>query len=107
VISHHCPVPRPSPTPPPAQHASERLSDDEILEAAYRSDLTSLMVPAPDDGRGALRPADLWVFGHTHEYEDFKIGHIRLVSNAKGYGPWRIGQSWENSKFDPNCVIEI
>jgi predicted phosphodiesterase len=105
VISHHCPVP--SPTPPPAQHASERLSDDEILEAAYRSDLTSLMVPAPDDGRGALRPADLWIFGHTHESVDTRVGATRLVSNSKGYGPWRSNQTWDNRRFDPNYVIEI
>jgi predicted phosphodiesterase len=105
VISHHCPVP--SPIPPPAQHASERLSDDEILDAAYRSDLTSLMVPAPDDGRGALRPADLWIFGHTHESVDTRVGATRLISNAKGYGPWTSNQTWENRRFDSNYVIEI
>jgi predicted phosphodiesterase len=87
VISHHCPVP--SPTPPPAQHASERLSDDEILDAAYRSDLTSLMVRAPDDGRGTLRPADLWIFAHTHESVDTRVGATRLISNAKGTAPGR------------------
>jgi hypothetical protein len=67
-----------------------------ILDAAYRSDLTSLMVPAPDDGVGALQPPDLWVFGHTHERVGTMVGKTRLVSNAKGYGG-----------FDPNFVIEI
>jgi hypothetical protein len=105
AISHHAPHPgrffRRMPSSSP-------ISDEDILTAAYRSDLTSLMWPAPIEERlNALRPADLWIYGHTHEYEDFKIGHTRLVSNAKGYGPWEAGQGWENSKFDPNCVIEI
>jgi hypothetical protein len=105
VISHHCPVP--SPTPAPVQHASERLSDDEILEAAYRSDSTSLMSPAPDDGRGALQPADVFIFGHTHEFVDTRVGATRLISNGKGYGPWKLGQTWDNPKFNPHYVIEI
>jgi hypothetical protein len=42
-----------------------------MLSAAYRSDLTALMWPQPANvGNGALRPAELWIFGHTHESED-------------------------------------
>jgi hypothetical protein len=91
------------------QYPGVRLSDDEILTAAYRSDLTSLMWPAPvADGKNALRPADLWVFGHTHESEDVVIGHTRAVSNAKGYGPWPGQQrTWDNPNFNPNFVIEV
>jgi predicted phosphodiesterase len=82
------------------------LSDEEILTAAYRSDLTSLMWPTPiESGRNSLRPADLWIYGHTHESEDVTIGHTRVVSNAKGYGPQH--RAWENSHFDPSFVIEI
>jgi hypothetical protein len=40
-----------------------------MLSAAYRSDLTALMRPQPANV-GALRPAELWIFGHTHESED-------------------------------------
>ena len=93
VVTHHAPHPGRS-----FQHQSERLSDEEILTAAYRSDLTSLMWPAPiEGGRNSLRPADLWIYGHTHESEDVTIGYTRVVSNAKGYGPWapsapRLGQ---------------
>jgi hypothetical protein len=84
-------------------------SDEEILTAAYRSDLTSLMLPAPiEGGRNSLRPADLWIFGHTHESEDVTIGCTRVVSNAKGYGPWLPQhRAWDNRRFDPNFVIEI
>lgn len=87
-----------------------KVSDEEILSAAYRSDLTSLMWPAPiANCNNALRPADLWIYGHTHESEDVVIGHTRIVSNAKGYGPWLPGRqrTWDNPKFDPHFVIEI
>jgi hypothetical protein len=54
------------------------------------------------------RPADLWIFGHTHESEDITIGHTRIVSNAKGYGPWLPKhRTWDNPRFDPNLVVEI
>jgi hypothetical protein len=54
------------------------------------------------------RPADLWIYGHTHESEDTVIGATRVVSNAKGYGPWAPQQrAWDNPRFDPNFVIEI
>jgi predicted phosphodiesterase len=106
LISHHSPLPPPrfvrTATP------GEPLSADEILTAAYCSDLTALMTPAPDDGRGALRPADLWVFGHTHESVDTTVGTTRVVSNAKGYGPWGPREpTWDNPNFNQNYVIEI
>jgi predicted phosphodiesterase len=107
IITHHAPMParacRQSHEP------SIRISDDEILTAAYRSDLTSLMYPVPiADGRTALQPAELWIYGHTHESEDMTIGHTRIVSNAKGYGPWMPREpSWDNPRFDPQLIIEI
>jgi hypothetical protein len=65
------------------------------------------MSPAPDDGSGALRPPDLWIYGHTHE-SFAVIGATRAVSYAKGYGPWLPQQrAWDNSRFDPNLVLEI
>jgi predicted phosphodiesterase len=105
VVTHHAPHPGRS----FRRYQSERLSDEEILTAAYRSDLASLMWPAPiEGGRHSLRPADLWIYGHTHESEDVTIGYTRVVSNAKGYGPWAPQhRAWDNSHFDPNFVIEI
>jgi predicted phosphodiesterase len=97
IITHHAP------------HRAQRdpALPPDILDAAYRSDLTHLMVPSPDDGRGALRPADLWVYGHTHESFDDLIGSTRVVSNAKGYGPLRRGETFDNTHFNPNFIIEI
>ena len=105
VVTHHAPHPGRS----FRRDQSERWSDEEILTAAYRSDLTSLMWPGPiEGGPNSLRPADLWIYGHTHESEDVTIGSTRVVSNAKGYGPWAPQhRAWDNSHFDPNFVIEV
>jgi predicted phosphodiesterase len=107
VVTHHAPIPsrarRLGPYDPGA-----RLSDEEVLTAAYRSALGLLMWPEPGaNGRPQLRPADLWIYGHTHESEDTVIGATRVVSNAKGYGPWLPRQrTWDNPRFNPNFVIE-
>ncbi|MGK7062870.1 metallophosphoesterase [Bradyrhizobium sp. 1050_B9_N1_2] len=107
VVTHHAPIPsrarRLGPYDPGA-----RLSDEEVLTAAYRSALGLLMWPEPGaNGRPQLRPADLWIYGHTHESEDTVIGATRVVSNAKGYGPWLPKQrAWDNPRFNPNFVIE-
>jgi hypothetical protein len=103
AISHHAPYADNSTSV--ADHRG--VFADDVLTAAYRSDLTHMMVPGADDGRGTLTPADLWVFGHTHQSVDVKIGFTRIVSNAKCYGPWRPSETWENQNFDINCVIEI
>lgn len=84
--THHAPIPSLAHWP---GYPGSQLSDGEVLAAAYRSDLTSLMWPAPiGDGKSALKPADVWIFGHTHETENIVIGATRVVSNGKGYGPW-------------------
>jgi predicted phosphodiesterase len=79
VVTHFAPIPEMS-----AEYGGS--GNDPGLDPSYRSDLTRLMSPAPDDGRGALRPADIWCFGHTHESFNAVIGSTRVVSNAKGYG---------------------
>jgi hypothetical protein len=99
VVTHHAPVP---------EMPNEGSGEDPILDPAFRSDLRALMSPAPDDGRGALHPADLWVFGHTHESFDRRIGLTPVVSNQKGYGPWLPNErTWDNPNFNPNLIIEI
>jgi predicted phosphodiesterase len=108
VVTHHAPVPELGFLLAPPETA-ERVSDETMLTAAYRSDMTDLMRPQPPaGGKNALRPADIWAFGHTHEYFDAVVGSTRLVSNAKGYGPWPGRQStWDNPHFNVNLVIEI
>lgn len=102
IVSHHAPIPE-------MTHTPGGSGEDPALDPAYRSDLRRLMVPRRDEGSGALRPADLWVFGHTHQSFDAVVGQTtRVISNAKGYGPWP-GQmsSWENPNFNERLVIEI
>ncbi|MBR0804339.1 metallophosphoesterase [Bradyrhizobium japonicum] len=86
VVSHHGSV----------REAIRAGAENDILSAAYTSDCREL-----------LQHVDLWVYGHTHEHRDFTVGRTRVVSNAKGYGPWRPGERWDNPNFDPNWVIEI
>jgi len=103
IVTHH--APHPAHFLNPAPHA---LAEPDILTSSYRSDLTSLMSTAPDGGNGALQPANLWVYGHTHESFDAVIGETRLVSNAKGYGPWSPREkTWDNPHFDPRFTIEL
>jgi len=101
VVTHHAPTR--GPTERPAVPTGY-----DLLDAAYRSDLTAMMLAAPDDGTGALRPADLWVHGHTHESFDEVVGMTRVVSQAKGYGPWPgREQTWDNPGFDPAFVVHV
>lgn len=108
IVTHHAPVPEIS-GPSASDRIEEMVDDDTMLGAAYRSDLRTLMSPQPAaDGRAALHPADLWIHGHTHESVDRTVGATRIVSNAKGYGPWPPRELvWDNPSFDENLVIEI
>ena len=105
VVTHHAPIPDPADG---QLDPAVRLGDEELLTASYRSDLRDLMWPQPAaQGKGPLHPPALWAFGHTHYSEDAVIGHTRVVSNPKGYGPWKIGDQWENPRFDPMLVLNI
>jgi predicted phosphodiesterase len=100
VVTHHAPV----------REMSYEVggSGDPGLDPAYRTDLTALMVPGPDDGRGPLQPPAVWIYGHTHESFDAAIGETRVVSNAKGYGPWLPRErTWDNPNFNEKLIIEI
>jgi predicted phosphodiesterase len=74
--------------------AVRREFEHDLISAAYTS-------------RDPIEGADLWVYGHTHENRDFRVGATRVVSNPKGYGPWRSGETWENPQFVPNLIVEI
>jgi predicted phosphodiesterase len=74
--------------------AVRRGFEHDPISAAYTS-------------RDPIEGADLWIYGHTHESRDFRVGATRVVSNAKGCGPWRTGEHWENPHFDPYLIVEI
>jgi Icc-related predicted phosphoesterase len=82
----------------PHPDAARRGFERDISSAAYTSDLSALIAECGPE---------LWIYGHTHESRDFTVDGTRIVSNAKGYGPWRDGETWDNADFDPHYVIEI
>lgn len=43
----------------------------------------------------------LWIHGHTHTHFDYIIGETRVICNPRGYS------ERENTKFDPNFMVEI
>jgi Icc-related predicted phosphoesterase len=89
VITHHGP-----------HRGAVRVGhESDVLSAAYCSDLTDII--------DRWSP-DLWIYGHTHESEDSIIGSTRIITNAKGYGPWLPDNPRaDNPHFDPLLVIEI
>jgi predicted phosphodiesterase len=70
----------------------------DISSAAYTSDCSDLLAMG----------VDVAIHGHTHDTYDRMMAGVRLVTNAKGYGPWGPKEpTWDNKDFDPNFVIEI
>src|SRR5262249_9113546 len=85
--THHAPIPGRGYRLAP-HYPGTRLSDEGVLTAAYRSDLTELMWPGPvGNGFDVRRPADLWIFGHTHESEDVPIGQTRSCPTPRAMDP--------------------
>lgn len=80
VISHHAPVRNPN-----------TEYGDSPLQPAFNSlDMLPLIEK--------YQPA-LWVYGHTHECDDQRVGATRIISNQSGY-PLR-GGGHECKGFDP------
>lgn len=74
----------------------------ESLPLAERADLiASCYASALDDFIEEFQP-NLWVHGHVHISNDYRIGRTRIVSNPRGYAP-----DHRNPDFDPAFVIEI
>lgn len=74
---------------------------NEILTAAYASDLGSLMGACVVDGQGAEAPcSNTWIHGHIHSSVDYQVGATRILSNPHGYGD-------ENRSFNPTLIIEV
>lgn len=87
VISHHAPVKNPN-----------TKYGNSNLQAAFNSlDMVEIIEK--------YQP-DLWIYGHTHECDDQRIGKTRIISNQMGY-PSNYG-SFECNEFDENGLeIEV
>lgn len=73
------------------------LHEDEAFDEIYASYASRM--------EDVVEHADLWVHGHLHRSQDYRIGKCRVVSNPCGY-PRRDG-GIENADFDPNWVVEV
>ncbi len=49
---------------------------------------------------GLLEQADLWLHGHLHCAQDYRVGRCRVVANPLGYAA-----KGEQAGFQPACVI--
>ncbi|HEY2526770.1 MAG TPA: metallophosphoesterase [Xanthobacteraceae bacterium] len=90
VVTHHAPL----------GGARRPGYEEDAIAAAYTSSLEYLI---------ANSAPDLWIYGHVHISDDRTIGAARIVSNAKGYGPYPpMGlPTWDNPDFDPHFVIDV
>lgn len=68
VVGHHAPT---------TLSTHPRYADQHIMNGAYRSDLSELILDHPQ-----IR---LWTHGHTHEDFDYQIGTCRVLCNPRGY----------------------
>ena len=84
VVTHHA----------PHRQSVQPRHENDILKAAYASDLEHLM------GRSKL-----WAHGHMHNNSDYIISGTRVICNPRGY-MIRDG-SMENDGFNPVCVVEV
>jgi predicted phosphohydrolase len=82
VVTHHAPSRRSIPEP----------FQDDILSAAYASDLDELVEKSG---------AQLWIHGHIHTCRDYQAAETRVLCNPRGY-PDEYGNS-----FKPGLVVEI
>jgi len=82
VITHHAPSIRSVP---------ERYRNDPI-SAAFASNLDTFV--------STHQPA-LWIHGHIHDCQDYKIGTTRVISNPRGY------VDELNPGFDSKLVVTV
>jgi len=68
VVGHHSPS---------KLSTHPRYQDEVIVNGAYSSDLSELMLDHPQ--------IQLWTHGHTHHEFDYMIGTCRVVCNPRGY----------------------
>ena len=83
VVGHHAPS---------KQSTHPRYAEDYVVNGAYSSDLSELILDNPN--------IKLWTHGHTHEPFDYMIGSTRIVANPRGY----IGYEEISSNFKLKTV---
>jgi predicted phosphodiesterase len=88
VVGHHTPS---------YQSCHEMYQGDHIMNGAYHSDLTNVMLDNTN--------IKLWTHGHTHHCFDYMVGDCRVVCNPRGY---RQETGWsEDTGWDVNFTVDI
>ena len=88
VVGHHTPS---------YLSCHEMYGNDHIMNGAYHSDLTDVMLDNPN--------ILLWTHGHTHHPFDYTVGDCRVVCNPRGYHQ---PSGWsEDTGWDPEKVVEV
>jgi predicted phosphodiesterase len=82
IVTHHAPSAR-------SLHPEEA---GDSISAAYASNLDELV---------AASRARLWIHGHIHRPNDYRIGATRVISNPHGYA------KGERGGFDPGLVLAL
>lgn len=88
VVGHHTPS---------FQSCHEQYKSDYLMNGAYHSDLTDIMLDNPH--------IKLWTHGHTHHTSDYVVGETRVVCNPRGYH-----QSYgfsEDTGWNPELIVEV
>jgi Icc-related predicted phosphoesterase len=91
VVTHHAPHPL----------SVHPMYGEELLNAAYVSDLTEL-----------VKGAAWWCHGHVHQSYEFRVGTCRVVANPRGYPTNRHSarrvqdMEFENPNFQYAFVID-
>lgn len=85
VVGHHAPS---------KQSTKPRYQNDVLMNGAYSSNLTEIMLDNPR--------IKLWTHGHTHHNFDYMVGSTRIVCNPRGYDGYEL-----NDGFDPTMLIEV
>jgi hypothetical protein len=84
VVGHHSPS---------KLSTKPQYQDDVIVNGAYSSDLSELMLDHPQ--------IKLWTHGHTHHEFDYMIGTCRVVCNPRGYhGYEQQAVDWQLKTFE-------
>lgn len=79
VVTHHA----------PSGKSVAEMHRGLALNPAYASNLDKL-----------VERTRLWIHGHVHSRNDYKIGNGRVISNPRGY-------AHEITGFDPRFVVEV
>jgi len=87
VVTHHAPT---------YQSVSEYYRPDHLMNGAYYSELTDLILDHPQ--------IVLWTHGHMHQPFDYLVGTTRVVCNPRGYESATYS---EQTGWDPNILIEV